>query len=375
MAIAAGGTAAIYKAFEKGPIASTQSHRELVYAVSPRSRITIGEPVTLRTSLPPGSAVQAGAILRACGLEGTIKTYEVPASGVLRFDAPGSMGQCIVTGPPIEGWLVAFTPPRGERPAPRVYSERTLTELHDSGVISHLTIVPVRFVPKARVVLPHVPPPNQTSSCFDDGGVTVAGSRRTPLTGDVDGDGVPDRVYAEGTPVGPSTCHYFVVVKTAHGTLRSRVMSPGIPGMGEQDLAFFFGPLALFRLEGLPGRAILVRLWSGASTESGAVWVVRRGRLVRPSIEGSGPKEFSWFGSVGDGGWLDCVAGKTHTLVEGSYENIRNGSRYKVWTTRYRLVGTTFVLGATRRLVVRHIERYEGVNRLLPHCRGLVTGP
>lgn len=192
IAVAVGGSIAIFKAFEKNAIdrplprfAGAGVDPALVFNVAPRTQISIGDIASLHVHLPQGSSVEAGAILRACGVESPITSYAVPSSGTIRFTIPGPTCQGIVLYP-VSGWLVAYTPPRGERPSPRAYTRRILMDLRSSKVISHLTMVPVQFVQATTNVRAGPHPRGAFQTCPDVSGTLApasgVGARKIAMT-------------------------------------------------------------------------------------------------------------------------------------------------------------------------------------------------
>lgn len=197
-------------------------------------------------------------------------------------------------------------------------------------------------------------------SCFQSPNSTVRSYARGPLRGDVDGDGLPDRVLTVGMRLGASPCRYRLLVATHHGRFSAPIAS-NAPDSAV-DLRMFLAPAKLVPLNDTPGDEIVVTFGSGASTEWGGVFTLISGRLVQMDIQGSPDDTFGWAGSVGVGEAVDCVPENYHTVVSSGYEYARSSSRfYDVRQTFYRVEGASFVHLQTLHLRVRGDR---GVQRL-----------
>jgi hypothetical protein len=154
IAVAAGGSVAVFKAFERaaperpapGQIGARVQDPTLVFDVSAHTELSIGRKVTLHSSLSAGSTVSAGVILRsACGSP-VIDNYRTPSDGDIRVEIGGSNCEGIVMYP-IVAWLVAFVPPRHVPPGSYVMNGKLLQSWHDGGSLPHLTMLGVKLVP------------------------------------------------------------------------------------------------------------------------------------------------------------------------------------------------------------------------------------
>jgi hypothetical protein len=119
------------------------------------------------------------------------------------------------------------------------------------------------------------------------------------LHGDVDGDGVPDRVALVRLRRGESRCGAFLVVRTRGRTLthalRTTPSSPLVPSLN-----------GLAALGSRPGLAIVVTTWEGASTAFARVFAVREGRIFAFAT-GTPDGTFPYEGSVTHIDAVDCA--------------------------------------------------------------------
>jgi hypothetical protein len=118
---------------------------ELAFNVAPGVGVPLGHPVTLHASVPQGTVVDAGVILRACGTQAVIAAHRVPGDGNISFQVAGPGCEGIV-GYPVHGWLVAFVPPKQVVSGLYTLTPRILLDWHRTGRLPHLTIVPEQFV-------------------------------------------------------------------------------------------------------------------------------------------------------------------------------------------------------------------------------------
>jgi hypothetical protein len=137
------------------------------------------------------------------------------------------------------------------------------------------------------------------------------------LRGDVDGDGVPDRVSLVRLR-SDAPCGAVLVVRTRARTLtRALPTTSGAPGV----------PLLNGLASLAPNRPLQIVLttWLGASTEFARVFAVRKGQiseLAAPTADGTFPYE----GSVTHFNAIDCVHGRPGMIVASGWFERESGS-------------------------------------------------
>jgi hypothetical protein len=193
---------------------------------------------------------------------------------------------------------------------------------------------------------------------------------RHALSGDVDGDGQPDRVFTARVRNSTDFCRYALVVVS-----RGRYLSVPLhkDSLGPEIAAapWVAGTPAvdvLARLDRVRGAEMLVALWEGGSGRRfDAIFTMRHSRLTRMDASGVGVA-----GNVldfGSGGSAEVTLGCDKDKPGRFYEldGLRNASgKWKITRTYY---------GFRNEAVVRLFERSEGVHlHLTPDFRGLLTG-
>jgi hypothetical protein len=121
-----------------------------------------------------------------------------------------------------------------------------------------------------------------------------------PLSGDVDGDGAPDRVGLVRLRTAPERCGAFLVVRTRGGALTRAFSKPAIPDVPSLN--------GLVALGSRPGLHIVVTTWHGASTEFARLFAVRAGRII-PVETGTADNTLPYEGSVTHLDAVDCAPG------------------------------------------------------------------
>lgn len=173
-----------------------------------------------------------------------------------------------------------------------------------------------------RTGAPRTSPTPRTSPSLDLPCEEQAGALADPdvheLTGDVDGDGAPERVVIAEAEAG---CPPVVIVEGEGEaltlTIEEEGSGPGLPRL-----------MGLVEIDGRPGAEIVAALVAGASTEFFGAYTVAEGALARLRIAGPGRfgDLFPSGGSVGHLDATDCADGGR--VVISSAEPL--GDRYLV---------------------------------------------
>ena len=208
-------------------------------------------------------------------------------------------------------------------------------------------------------------------------------SRRT-MRGNLDGDGLPDRVWVGARRRGGG-CRYFVFVRsTRFGASRVRVPTPD--RFSRSSMRIAGRPVALVRIDDVPGQEVAVRLLAGASVQPFGFFTMRFGSLTRMPIDDTAPRPLAGRDMFAFGGGLslmfatDCAFAKApRTVVYSQAFPEGNGPRYVVVRRWYQVRGASFARTSdpTERSLVR-IGRLRTRFRefrndgLLPHCVGKV---
>lgn len=160
------------------------------------------------------------------------------------------------------------------------------------------------------------------------------------LLGDVDGDGVSDKVALVRLRRGESRCGAVLVARTAAGTLTRAF--PTIPDPRFPSLN------GLASLGSGPGLQIVVTTWEGASTAFASVFAVRHGKisqLQRGAAAENFGNDFAYEGSVTHLDAVDCVRGHPGLVVaSGWFERGSSGRRFGFFRHFYRVAPDRFVL-------------------------------
>jgi hypothetical protein len=157
------------------------------------------------------------------------------------------------------------------------------------------------------------------------------------LVGDVDADGMSDRVTLRVDARRPPRCRHLLVAEMAGATTAvARVPPLSWPGTDPQLLL-------LAEIDGHPGVEPVVAMSPAAVYRPGVVFALRRGALVRMKLEkASVPGLFPFSDEFPAG--VDC-AGPPGTIVV-TQGRLADGSdsRYDVKRSFYRAAGTRFSL-------------------------------
>jgi hypothetical protein len=204
--------------------------------------------------------------------------------------------------------------------------------------------------------------------------------RGRSLTGDVDGDGIADRVSMTSRPDRAGGCRYGIGVDTAsaarHYSFGNRIPPqttwPDAPRLN-----------SLIRLDDRPRLEIVVDAMSGASTVFAEVFTIAGGKLVEMRREAQAlglnrGRAFSYAGSVVNETGVDCFGGAGSGIVvaSGATESGRrhlNVTRkfFRVDRTRFhRLRGRTeWIQSPAIRPTDNLAEKYpEFAGRPFPSC-------
>lgn len=226
-------------------------------------------------------------------------------------------------------------------------------------------------------------PVGAATGCFADGNTL----ERRSMRGHLDGDGELDTVWVGATRPG-GTCRYFVVARTTLvGTSRVRVRTPD--RFSRFTLRHFARPIALVRIDEVPGKEVAVKLLEGASVRPFGFFTMRLGALRRMEIDDTAPQPLAGEDMFAFGGGLsmmygtDCAYGRSpRTVVFSRAFPKGNGPRYVVERRWYQVRGSSFAKTSfpMERAVVRLANlrtrfpefRHDG---LLPRCDGTVLDP
>jgi hypothetical protein len=185
------------------------------------------------------------------------------------------------------------------------------------------------------------------SECSNEAGIAANALDRVsgPLIGDVDGDGVPERVFIALDDAGPPGCQAFVVVSGTATT--SAPISDWDPATGIASPTLNL----LAQIDGRPGAEIVVDLAAGASTQFVGAFSVAGGTFERiettdtrsNSPAGSGGL-FAFGGSVGHLEAVDCTTAGEVILSSASPK----GNRYQLERRFYSPEGAALSLQSAK---------------------------
>ena len=183
---------------------------------------------------------------------------------------------------------------------------------------------------------------------------------RCPMYGDVDGDGLPDRVSVKRL----SACRLTLVVKTARGV----VVAPLRPPCSKPSEVWPSGfprVIALRPMNRARGFEPEVLMWRGASNSGLRFFTVRGRRLAPMRIEPeSGPDDEWNVGGFADAFSLhDCL--RPHVVGVWGASYTRPG--WSIFGAIYEVVGTRFARTAFHS---RQASRIGEPTRLWPYVHG-----
>jgi hypothetical protein len=207
-------------------------------------------------------------------------------------------------------------------------------------------------------------------------------SRRT-MRGNLDGDGSPDTVWV-GARRRDGRCRYLVFARTTRFG-RSRVLVPTPDRFSRSSMRFAGRPVALVRIDDVPGHEVAVRLLAGASVQPFGFFTMRFGSLMRMSIGDTVPPlggrdMFAFGGGLSLMYGTDCAFAKApRTVVFSQAFPKESGPRYVVVRRWYQVRGASFARTShpTERSLVRigrlrtRFREFQN-DGLLPHCEGKV---
>lgn len=180
------------------------------------------------------------------------------------------------------------------------------------------------------------------AACGDPGAHRIKGA---PLTGDVDGDGSPNRVTLRVRGDGPRLCRRILVIETATGPVAAPVKPLPWPGTNARLLL-------LAEIDGRSGLEAVVALTSSAAVyRPGAVFTMRAGAPARMRLQGTRPAGLFPFDDEFPAG-VDC-AGRPGRIVVTTGQVAANDSFFAVRRSVRQAVGTRFEPVRTTRHRVR----------------------
>ncbi len=180
------------------------------------------------------------------------------------------------------------------------------------------------------------------------------------LSGDVDGDGRPDRVYvaaAEGNP-----CDLLLVLEgAAYSSQRFEIPCE------KRGEAIAMPPFVkvLADIDRVPGLEILVEIGHGASRTFARLFTIRDRRVHPMTIEGQTDRlTIEYGGSAGTGEtFVDCAARKGFVLLTS-----RTMVERTIVRTRLRVVGTSLAIRGSKRFVTDRGFRELRGRQPFPRC-------
>ena len=218
------------------------------------------------------------------------------------------------------------------------------------------------------------------SACFADGNTL----ERRLMRGHIDGDGVLDAVWVGAGRI-DGRCRYHVSVRASTSSV-SRVLVPTPDRFSRFSLRNFARPIALVRIDSIPGKEIAVKLLEGASVRPFGFFTMRLGSIRRMDIDATAPEPLAADNMFAFGGGLSLIFGtdcayntSPRTIVFSRAYPRDNGPRYVVERRWYQVRGDFFARTAhpTQRELVgltrlRHRFPEFRNDGLLPRCEGKV---
>jgi hypothetical protein len=164
------------------------------------------------------------------------------------------------------------------------------------------------------------------------------------LRGDLDGDGSVDRVTLRVDRKRPRACRHLLVGELGPGTTVATAVKP-LPWFGTNPRL-----LLLAEIDGRSGLEPVVALSPAAVYRPGAVFAMRKGKLVRLRLEGARPSNLFPLEDEFPSG-VDC-AGKPGTIVVTRSKVGDPDSHWDVKRSVHRRAGIRFERVRTRRFRV-----------------------
>lgn len=138
------------------------------------------------------------------------------------------------------------------------------------------------------------------------------------LRGDVDGDGLGDRVSVKVASRAPRQCRFLLFTRTARGDLVRRLP------VHDDFRQRWPQVVVLVGIDEQQGAEVLVTLEHGASQAFAGLFTVRAGALRR-FIRHGRDALLNFYGSLGYGAALDCIDRGGSRLIHSGYGNIGDG--------------------------------------------------
>jgi hypothetical protein len=209
--------------------------------------------------------------------------------------------------------------------------------------------------------------------CFE----VADGSKRGPIEADVDGDELSDRVWLKGRRV-TKWCRWHIVINSsAFGTIRKRVKP--VDDYERWVLKNGAGPVALVKIDSVPGHEIALQLARGAAVEGVGLFTLRDGIVRRMSVTGPGAplNDVLLYGGSGSGIHATDCWGKESDLLVSSHAHPGRRKWWKVKRRWYVVQGTEFVKVATHRATVlleripRRFDEFADGAAPFANCEGV----
>lgn len=179
------------------------------------------------------------------------------------------------------------------------------------------------------------------------------------MEGDVDGDGLADRVWLSADASGPPGCRGFLTVDSEERTYWAVTDASEVSSSMQAPRLS-----SLPNIDGETGAEIVVNLEAGASTEFVGVFKLTRAGLERMSLSGRAPGPFggeardlfAYGGSVGHLEAVDC-AGDGLVVISAALPADTDAGSYRVERRFFEAGGPTAALSLKKELTERHAVR------------------
>jgi hypothetical protein len=192
-----------------------------------------------------------------------------------------------------------------------------------------------------------------------DGLAATYRTKGDALLGDLDRDGSIDRVTLRVDRTRPRACRHLLVAEIGPGRTVATAVKP-LPWFGTNPRL-----LLLAEIDGRGGLEPVVALSPDAVYRPGAVFAMRKGRLVRLRLDGTRPSDLFPFEDEFPSG-VDC-AGKPGKIVVTFGDVGDPDSHWDIKRSVYRAAGIRFERVRTKRF---RIEVGPEASRRWPEVRG-----
>jgi hypothetical protein len=196
--------------------------------------------------------------------------------------------------------------------------------------------------------------------------------RGISITGDVNGDGAPDKTYLAVDGRGAPGCRFFVVVMARREVIATPIRHPSVLRAAPYGVEFVLKQLRLNGLAAIdrtPGGEILIDVEHGAATRYVTVYTWHGRRLGRVRVAGSSPVKdaFPYRGSLAATNAVDCSGGVASGIIVTSERSYLPETRTYDETRRYYRASGFRFLPTVVPVGMRSVPRISG--RPFPRCR------